>query len=493
LSDNLRKRSQVAHTIRNVLFEQDFLEVETPILVKSTPEGAREFLVPTRVTRRLEGTLTQEPQFYALPQSPQQAKQLLICSGGVDKYFQLARCFRDEDGRKDRQPEFTQIDLEMAFVSWGDPPANASSRSDQWRIGGSEVRDVVENIICRVWQEVEDVSLPRRFKVMTYHDAMTRYGSDKPDTRFGLEISDLGQLLPSETRNSMDNLGQTIECLIVRRLEDVSFIKADQCCQHQSDAAVERIILTADNESSWLHESRTLGEGLRPARSAQGPNINETLRLNVGDTVYLAGRPKAPEGGSTHLGRLRLHLSELAQARGDYIPAETPHFIWITEFPLFTRADREKDFLARGRWSSTHHPFTAPMWEDIDLMYSGRIESVRGQHYDLVLNGVEIGGGSVRVHDAAMQEHIFTQILRLSELEKASFRHLLDALKYGAPPHGGIALGFDRLMAILCRTRSIRDVIAFPKTSVGTDLLFKSPAAVDSNILYQYGIQPHLN
>jgi len=494
LSDNLRKRSQVARVVRNVLYERDFLEVETPMLLKSTPEGAREFLVPTRVARHLQGMPTQEPQFYALPQSPQQPKQLLICSGGVDKYFQLARCFRDEDGRKDRQPEFTQIDLEMAFVSWGESPENLRAESDRWRIGGSEVRDVVENIIRRVWQEIEGVCLPGRFKVMTYHDAMTRYGSDKPDTRFGLEVSDVNHLLPPESLTMMDHLGQTTECLIVRRSEDIFFINADQDYQHEADPAdpaVERITLTTDNKSSWFHRSRTACERVQPVSDAQAHEMNEALRLNVGDTVYLSRRPKTPEGGSTHLGRLRLRLSEAAQARGDYVPTETPHFLWITEFPLFTRADKDKDFLAQGRWSSTHHPFTAPMWEDIETMYNGRLESVRGQHYDLVLNGVEIGGGSVRVHDPVMQEHIFTRILQLSELEMASFGHLLDALKYGAPPHGGIALGFDRLMAILCRTQSIRDVIAFPKTSVGTDLLFRSPAPVDKNVLYQYGIQPN--
>lgn len=241
MSDNLRKRSKVARTIRNALYEQgatlnslthntnlffllDFLEVETPILLKSTPEGAREFLVPTRVIRHSESGSTHEPQFYALPQSPQQPKQLLICSGGIDRYFQLARCFRDEDGRKDRQPEFTQIDLEMAFVSWGKMHVDQNVDSDQWRIGGTEVRDVVEDVIRKVWQEVEGANLPHRFQVMTYRDAMarvsippfflynpspvtnnlfwfrTQYGSDKPDTRFGLEVSQLNLTFPSKCR-----------------------------------------------------------------------------------------------------------------------------------------------------------------------------------------------------------------------------------------------------------------------------------------------------
>ncbi|KAF7985215.1 hypothetical protein HWV62_7846 [Athelia sp. TMB] len=495
LSNNLRKRN--------------FLEIETPMLLKSSPEGAREFLVPTRVTRHTDGIHSQDPQFYALPQSPQQPKQLLICSGGVDRYFQLARCFRDEDGRKDRQPEFTQIDLEMAFVSWGGIAPDASVGSDQWRIGGSEVRDVVEGIIRKVWQQMEGISLEDRFRVMTYYNAMTRYGSDKPDIRFGLELSDISHRLSPRSHDTLNSLGQAIECFIVRQSQDGSFVNADQDYQHESDPGVERIVLNADNATSWLSKSRTLVLGLQLESEVQEPDLNEVLNLNIGDSIYLATRSLMPEGGSTKLGRTRLRLAELAQLRGDYVPTETPHFLWVTEFPLFTRADEDKEFLAHGRWSSSHHPFTAPMWQDIEAMYNGDIAKVRGQHYDLVLNGVEIGGGSVRVHDPKMQEHIFANILQLTPHEMASFGHLLDALKFGAPPHGGIALGncihlllvevphrivsglgFDRLMAILCKTQSIRDVIAFPKTSVGTDLLFKSPATVDQNVLHQYGIQP---
>lgn len=201
-------------------------------------------------------------------------------------------------------------------------------------------------------------------------------------------------------------------------------------------------------------------------------------------------RSRLPKGGSTVLGKVRLGLAELAQSQGEFTPTKDPHFLWITEFPLFTRDDSDKDFLAKGRWSSSHHPFTAPMWEDIPTLYRGDIETVRGQHYDLVLNGVEIGGGSVRIHDPLMQDHIFTNVLQLSENEKTPFNHLVRALHCGAPPHGGIALGFDRIMTMLCNTQSIRDVIAFPKTSLGTDLLFKSPAPVTSQVLYEYGIQP---
>ncbi|KAF7352982.1 AA-TRNA-LIGASE-II domain-containing protein [Mycena venus] len=432
----------------------DFTEVETPVLLRSSPEGAREYLVPTR-------TLTHgdEPRFFALPQSPQQPKQLLICSGGVDKYFQIAKCFRDEDGRKDRQPEFTQIDLEMAFVSWGEQNTSNSNRSNIWRIGGTEVRDVVETLVRKIWQDVEGIELPQKFKVMTYYEAMKLYGSDKPDTRFGLKIIDA-----TENRTLLTYLAE---------------------CEH--DPLVERIILTEENFPMWLTQNGTVGGA---ASERQEDCINENLHLKLGDVVWLCRSPKVPRGGSSPLGQLRLHLSELAQSSGKLSLTTKPHFLWITEFPLFTRSDGDKEFLARGRWSSTHHPFTAPMWQDVEAMYRGDVEGVRGQHYDLVLNGVEIGGGSVRVHDADMQDYIFTHILQLSEAEKSPFSQLLHALRCGAPPHGGIALGFDRLMTILCKTQSIRDVIAFPKTSVGTDLLFKSPAVVSEKVLEQYGIQP---
>ncbi|KAI0049589.1 hypothetical protein FA95DRAFT_1581649 [Auriscalpium vulgare] len=490
LSANLRKRSKVAHIVRGVLNEHDFLEVETPILLKSTPEGAREFLVPTRTSASASARLASDhdkpgPLFYALPQSPQQPKQLLMCSGGVDRYYQLARCFRDEDGRKDRQPEFTQIDLEMAFVSWG----GAVDGEDPWRIGGHEVRDVVEVLIRRVWSAVENVALPDRFRVMTYNEAMRRFGSDKPDTRFALEIVDLGSVLPPYELTALRNSGETIECLAVRRSQDPEFVDAALACPTESDA--ERIEITSSNASSWLLNSHLL-RALRPEDgSDRGASAVDLLSLQPGDIVWVAKRRDPPQGGSTALGRQRLRLADLAESRGmsREIPTSDPHFLWVTEFPLFTHADHDKDFLAKGRWSSSHHPFTAPAWQDIEALYAGRFSEVRGQHYDLVLNGMEIGGGSVRVHDAAMQDFIFSQVLQLNDREKSSFNHLLHALKCGAPPHGGIALGFDRLMSILCKTTSIRDVIAFPKTSAGTDSLFKSPSPVDAGVLEQYGIQ----
>ncbi|KIJ70312.1 hypothetical protein HYDPIDRAFT_172163 [Hydnomerulius pinastri MD-312] len=496
LSNNLKRRSQVSRIVRETLHDEGFLEVETPLLLKSSPEGAREFLVPSRVGRSTaEGSSgSEEPLFYSLPQSPQQPKQLLICSGAIDKYFQIAKCFRDEDGRKDRQPEFTQVDLEMAYISWGSPCSGRNSEGDDWRIGGHEVRAVIESLIRNIWQQVERVCLPSSFKVMTYNEAMTRYGSDKPDTRFALEVvsTDLFSsplhLLLSFPDSSLANLGETLEALVVRRSESEPFSRVNPIFHSHHDKQ-DRIMVSNENILTWLcnHKLVSFGWPLTPEHHVA---VNEALRLSAGDSVWLSRRRAVPEGGSTALGRVRTHLFESAQRSGAYIPPTSPHFLWVTEFPLFTRADPDKDFLAHGRWSSTHHPFTAPMWQDIEAMYAGRIDQVRGQHYDLVLNGVEIGGGSVRVHEATMQDYIFSQVLQLSDSEKATFDHLLHALKCGAPPHGGIALGFDRLMSILCKTQSIRDVIAFPKTGAGTDLLFKSPAAISKDVLYQYGIQP---
>ncbi|TCD71341.1 hypothetical protein EIP91_011112 [Steccherinum ochraceum] len=491
LSDNIRKRSQVSHIARTGLHEHGFDEVETPMLLKSSPEGAREFLVPTR--------------------SPQQPKQLLIASGAVDRYYQLARCFRDEDGRKDRQPEFTQIDLEMAWVSWGPPtpvsdsiPVDGFSR--EWRIGGTEVKDVIEALIRKIWHQVEGVTLPTLFPVMTYAEAMARYGSDKPDTRFGLEIQDVTKIFPEAVQAELLRRGELLEALVVKREEGSPFrVAADEIRQDMVEEGIEQMDLTRGGVADWMANSALLRE-----LGVIHDNVTSNALLSAfgeGHRLWLTSRKRTAEGGSTPLGRHRLNVSAVAQQLGHLKFSPEPRFLWVTEFPLFTRADSDKDFLAHGRWSSSHHPFTAPMWEDIEKMYDGRINEVRGQHYDLVLNGVEIGGGSVRVHDASMQEYIFSKVLQplqrlrllitmlallpqLTDDEKACFNHLLHALRCGAPPHGGIAIGFDRLMAILCKTESIRDVIAFPKTSAGTDLLFNSPAPASADVLQQYNIRP---
>ncbi|KAI0676923.1 hypothetical protein C8Q78DRAFT_1087030 [Trametes maxima] len=489
LTSNLKKRSDVAFLVRSTLHEQGFTEVETPVLLNSTPEGAREYLVPTR-TKQSPSDVPSQPLFYALSQSPQQPKQLLIASGAVDRYFQLARCFRDEDGRKDRQPEFTQVDLEMAWVSWGKLEGQASADSDTWRIGGHEVRDVVETIIRKIWKKVEGVELEERFRVMTYNEAMAKYGSDKPDLRFGFEIQDLTSSLPQPLREALEAKGEILEALIVsRESEDSPFARAAPAIEYAK--SVECLEIKQGTGSDWINQSLIVKDILSATSSTfNASELSRTLGLTERGTVWLSRRPRRPEGGWTPLGRLRLALSEAAQRNGNLVLSYAPKFLWVTEFPLFTRADEDKEFLAHGRWSSSHHPFTAPMYEDIADMYAGRVEEVRGQHYDLVLNGVEVGGGSVRVHDVAMQEFIFSNVLQLTTEEKASFNHLLHALRCGAPPHGGFAFGFDRLMAILCKTTSIRDVIAFPKTAGGSDLLFKSPSPSTAETLAQYSLKP---
>ncbi|KAM5535695.1 hypothetical protein V8D89_010682 [Ganoderma adspersum] len=489
LTGNLKKRSDVAFIVRSTLHNEGFTEVETPMLLNSTPEGAREYLVPARVKQSSsDGPI--QPLFYALSQSPQQPKQLLVASGAVDRYFQLARCFRDEDGRKDRQPEFTQVDLEMAWVSWGNHPSSGAASHDLWRIGGHEVRDVVETIIRRIWQNIEDVELGERFRVMTYNEAMGRYGSDKPDLRFGLEIQDVTSRLPDALRSALVARGEVLEVLVLADYPDHKPFRSS-AGKAELPPGVERAEVTAGSASDWLSQSQTIQHVLPSSAPAlDASQLSASLGLTEGATIFLSARPRRPEGGWTPLGRVRLALAEAAQRAGALVLSDAPEFLWVTEFPLFTRADADKEFLAHGRWSSSHHPFTAPMHEDVAKLHAGQIEDVRGQHYDLVCNGVEVGGGSVRVHDATMQEYIFSNVLQLDEKEKSSFNHLLHALRCGAPPHGGFAFGFDRLMAMLCKTPSIRDVIAFPKTAAGTDLLFKSPSPSTAEVLAQYALRP---
>ncbi|KAI1792850.1 hypothetical protein LXA43DRAFT_1003500 [Ganoderma leucocontextum] len=489
LTTNLKKRSDVAFLVRSTLHGEGFAEVETPMLLNSTPEGAREYLVPARVKQSSSDDPAQ-PLFYALSQSPQQPKQLLVASGAVDRYFQLARCFRDEDGRKDRQPEFTQVDLEMAWVSWGNHSSGGAASQDPWRIGGHEVRDVVETIIRRIWRKIEGVELEDRFRVMTYNEAMSRYGSDKPDLRFGLEIQDITPRLPETLRSALVARGEILEVLVLTNHPDHGPFRSSAEAA-ELPTGIERVEVKEGSASDWLNHSQTVQNIVSSSNPALNMSeLNAFLDLTEGGTVWISTRPRRPEGGWTPLGRLRLALSEAAQRAGSLVLSDAPKFLWVTEFPLFTRADADKEFLAHGRWSSSHHPFTAPMHEDVEKMYAGQVEEVHGQHYDLVLNGVEIGGGSVRVHDAAMQEYIFANVLQLDEKEKTSFNHLLHALRCGAPPHGGFAFGFDRLMAILCKTSSIKDVIAFPKTAAGTDLLFKSPSPSTGEVLAQYALRP---
>ncbi|WOO80187.1 Aspartate--tRNA ligase [Vanrija pseudolonga] len=480
LADNLRTRSKVAHITRNYLHEQGFTEVETPILLNSSPEGAREFLVPSRVAAGAK------PSFYALPQSPQQPKQLLVASGAVPKYFQIAKCFRDEDGRKDRQPEFTQIDIEMAFVDGAPQPTGPDAMRSTWAIGGGQVRDVVEGLVKKIWREVKGEELEGWFRIVPYDVAMDVYGSDKPDTRYEMYTLPIGYY-PTLSDESLDKIlvderPSTVEWMITPAaiasgLDIPSFAETSQ--------RIDYVRITEQNQFSWAEDSVLT----KPYGFAFDPTLPGGAQ--PGDVIWLSQRPKIAEGGWTPLGRLRTQIAEAAVAKGLLTLPANAHFLWVTQFPLFTKADEDKAALSRGRWAASHHPFTAPVADDMPLLEKGDVAAVKGQHYDLVLNGQEIGGGSVRIHDAALQEYVFRDVLELDEEEVGRFGHLLQALKSGAPPHAGIALGFDRLVAILCDAKSIRDVIAFPKTgTTGADPVFRSPSPAAPSVLLEYGLKP---
>lgn len=469
LGDNIRRRSRVAHAARCLLHElgtsrtdPEFCEVETPTLLRSTPEGAREFLVPTR------GAPDAPPTFYALQQSPQQPKQLLMASGVTDRYFQFAKCFRDEDGRKDRQPEFTQLDLEMSFVR-GAAPDPAST----WRIGGTEVRDVTERLLRAMWAAAgRDAAQlpPGPFPVHSYAHVMQRYGSDKPDLRFGLAIADLAPALGAPPSAALDVLvcphyadGPAALKLSGRQVDQLLLRKDGQ------RSSIEHFKASIDDPAALAallaRKSRHLA-AVQPDAGAHVGALTDALRAALADAnafahasplaraprcdVFVAARALPADGGSTEMGDLRLRLAAALAAQYPAVIAPWPEVLWVTEFPLFTHADAEKDEAAHGRWSSSHHPFTAPAADDVprllDALRAPRpdariVAAIRGQHYDLVLNGAEIAGGSVRIHDPHLQEAVLRRVLELSDEETQRFAHLLHALRCGAPPHAGIALG----------------------------------------------------
>ncbi|KAJ1982527.1 aspartate--tRNA ligase msd1 [Dimargaris xerosporica] len=460
LQENMRKRSNVCHTIRKHLIEQEqFTEIETPILFKSTPEGAREYLVPTRTKDR----------FFALPQSPQQFKQLLMVSG-IDRYFQIARCFRDEDLRADRQPEFSQVDIEMSFVH------------------SQDVIRLIEALISQVWQTTLGIDIQDHggFGQLAYADAIAKYGSDKPDLRFDMPIRPLSDLLSSEIDSKATTV---IEYLVVPEQSQFTRKLMDEV-----KGAVRRSELNHESITNSIY--RVSEQGLKCISSfslldrhemgtALVPNLLSTVL--PGSTVVISQRSTSDNPAFTTLGRVRLVAAELLQRKGLLtIDANSYKFTWIHSFPLFT-----PELDAHGqvvRMASTHHPFTAPFDEDIPLLEQSP-GKVRAKHYDLVLNGMEIAGGSIRIHATELQQYIFDQVLQLPRAQRARFDHLLAAFKHGCPPHGGIAIGLDRLMAILCGAPTIRDVIAFPKSSSGYDLLMNSPSAATNEQLNTYHIR----
>ncbi|KAI8644372.1 tRNA synthetases class II-domain-containing protein [Parasitella parasitica] len=454
LQHNIRLRSLTANTVRNYLTENGFTEIETPTLFKSTPEGAREFIVPTRT----------RGAFYALPQSPQQHKQLLMAAG-FDRYFQIARCFRDEDLRADRQPEFTQIDLEMSFIKIED------------------IQQIIEGMVTAIWDKALGKKLTKEhFPHMTYNEAMSKYGSDKPDIRFNMKINEIGSSVKDVVGDD------SVDCMVVKKGSALTGgeLKAMQkVLDLTDDKNFAFVKINEANIQSWSSKCGPLRHSQQISQPQRHAQLNQSLDIEQGDLVLIHKRPSYLYGGNTTMGRVRLHVSDIMQKKGllTLNQEEKYKFLWVESFPLFT-----PDEQGIRTWQATHHPFTAPYDEDIPLLAT-HPESVRGQHYDLVLNGMEIGGGSIRIHSPVMQTFILEKILKLEKYEYKRFDHLVDALGGGCPPHGGIALGFDRLMAILCDSTSIRDVIAFPKAAGGKDFVVNSPSEVTADQLSQYGLQ----
>ena len=445
MTRNLRLRSKVATATRVFLDEQGFLEVETPILFKSTPEGAREFLVPNR---REPGT------FYALPQSPQQFKQILMVAG-VERYYQLARCFRDEDQRADRQLEFTQIDLEMSFIE----------REDIYAL--------IEALLRRVWKTALNVDIPTPFKRISFSEAMNRFGVDKPDARFGMELADFtGDFRASSFKvfsGAIAN-GGVVKGLNAKGMAGATQGQIETMTEYAKSFGAKGLAFIKVENGEWKSPI------VKFFNEAEKAALTDKLKIQEGDLILFAADQWL--NACEILGKIRLYCADILKGQGKLtIAPDRFEFLWVIDFPLLS-FDKEQN-----RWYSSHHPFTAPVAEDAALLSSDP-KKVRGQHYDIVVNGVELGGGSIRIHQPDVQRTIFEEILQIpAEMVKARFGYMLEAFRYGAPPHGGIALGFDRLIAILCGTLSIRDVIAFPKTAKGTDLMTESPAPVETRQL----------
>ena len=447
LARNLRIRHRAAKATRDYLDSQGFLEVETPILSKSTPEGARDFLVPSRI---MSG------RFYALPQAPQQYKQLLMVAG-LEKYFQIAKCFRDEDLRADRQPEFTQIDIEASFVT------------------PEDIFAVTEGMLAAVFKTARGIEIKTPFDRLSYREALERYGSDKPDRRFAMELVDLGDIFRNSSfkvfRGALDASG-VVKAINAKRFASITIGQADELTEIAKLHGAKGLAFIKIENGEWKSPI------VKFFTDAEKTALQSKLNIEEGDCVFFAADKW--EVACEVLGRLRLRIAEMQKL----IPAgEIWDFLWVTDFPLFEWSADE------NKWNAMHHPFTRPKAEDMLLFEEKKFPEVRAEAYDVVLNGVEIGGGSIRIYEPELQEKMFEALGISTEAQESQFGHLLRAFRLGTPPHGGIAFGFDRLVMLICGEQSIRDVMAFPKNNRAMDLMTQSPAEVDAKQLRDLGLK----
>ena len=447
LARNLRLRHNVTKATRDYLAEQGCIEVETPILSKSTPEGARDFLVPSRLT---------PGKFYALPQAPQQYKQLLMV-GGVEKYFQIAKAFRDEDLRADRQPEFTQIDIEASFVT------------------ADDIFALTEGMLAAVFKVARDTEIKTPFDRLTYGEAISRYGSDKPDRRFAMELVDLSDEFRSSSfkvfRSAIDS-GGVVKAINSKGFAGITIGQVDDLTERAKLFGAKGLAFIKVEGGEW--KSPIVKFFTDEERAA----LQSKLQVEEGDLILFAADKW--EIACEVLGRLRLRVAEFQNLIRD---SDRLDFLWVKDFPLMQWSAEE------NKWNAVHHPFTRPKAEDLALFDAQKFGQVRAEAYDVVLNGVEIGGGSMRIHEPELQEKMFEALGVSPEDRQSLFGHLLRAFKLGAPPHGGIALGLDRLVMLVCGEQSIRDVMAFPKNNRGMDLMTQSPAEVDPRQLRELGIK----
>ncbi len=449
MAKNIRQRSKITSAARRYLDDNGFFEIETPILSNPTPEGARDFLVPSRLN---------PGKFYALPQAPQQYKQLLMVAG-VEKYFQIARCFRDEDLRADRQPEFTQIDIEASFV------------------GREDIIGVVEGLLGSMFQAGLSEAIPPSFERMTYADAMDIYGSDKPDTRFDLKIIDLAKAFEGTEFKIFRGVLDSGGCVRAINAKGFAGITTGQM-NRLNEIAVQAGLPVKNLAFIKLEGGEYKSPLWKIFSKEEKVAVTEAMNLEEGDIVFFAAGTR--QNVSTILGRVRSECAVMMDLLKDN---KQFNFLWIVDFPLLA-LDEES-----GSWMAVHHPFTRPLAEDVHLLEAGEFEKVRADAYDVVLNGYELGGGSIRIHERALQETMFSALGVSKEEQAIKFAHILDAFRFGAPPHGGLALGLDRIAMLIAGEDSIREVIAFPKNNKGADLMAQSPCEIGPKELREIYVQ----